>query len=108
MRQEPEISFKNIEHSLALESKIRERIERLERYADQIIGCRVSVQAPHRQHRDGNIYEIHIQVSVPGKDIYVTKDHGENGAHDDIYVAVRDAFEAAEKQLKKTSGETTG
>jgi ribosome-associated translation inhibitor RaiA len=36
---------------------------------------------------------------VPGKELVVSRDPGDVHAHKDVYVAIRDAFDAAERQL---------
>jgi cold shock CspA family protein/ribosome-associated translation inhibitor RaiA len=97
-----EIAFHNMSSSESLEAMIREQVERLDRRHSHLIGCRVSVEALHRQHQTGNIYECHIVLSVPGRDIAVSRGphHAkQHYANPDVRVSVREAFEAAERQL---------
>lgn len=94
-----DITFKNIEHSDALEEKIRERALRLELHGESIQRCRVVVQAPHRHHHKGSLYEVHIDVRIPGEELVVSRNGHRNQAHEDPYVAVRDAFDAMANQL---------
>ena len=101
MQQPPQITFKDIDASDAIEAKIRERIERLERYVPQIISCRVVVQVPHRHRKKGRIYKVAINVSVPGDRIVVNRNPERDNSHEDVYVAIRDAFDAAERQLQE-------
>ncbi len=111
MQIEPSISFHNLEHSDAIESDIKRRIDELEKFHPRIIGCNVVVDAPHRDKHKGNIYEVRIDLSIPGKDIAVTREAGVNHAHEDIYVAIRDSFDAArrslEDQVRKMSAHRT-
>ncbi len=100
MQIEPEISFQNVEHSDAVETAVRQHVDYLERFYSRLVGCRVVVDAPHKDKHKGRIYEIRIDLSVPGKDIAVTREAGENHAHEDIYVAIRDAFDAARRLLE--------
>lgn len=99
-----EIAFHNISSSEALEAEIRKRVEKLERIYDRLIGCRVSVEAPHKQHRTGNVYEVHIEMRVPkGPEIVVSREphHAKDRyANPDIRTSLRDAFKAAELKLK--------
>lgn len=99
-----EIAFHNLSPSEALEAEIRRRVDKLERIYDRLIGCRVSVEAPHKQHRTGNVYKVHIEMRVPkGPEIVVTREphHAkERYANPDIRASLRDAFSAAEKKLK--------
>ncbi|MGE0222360.1 MAG: HPF/RaiA family ribosome-associated protein [Acetobacteraceae bacterium] len=102
-----EIAFHNMSPSESLETMIRGHAEKLERRFDHLIGCRVSVEALHRQHRTGNIYEVHITMSVPGRDLAVSREPNrakERYANPDARTSIRDAFEAAERQLESYKG----
>lgn len=108
MQNEPEISFRDIEPSDAVRSKIQERIERLERYSDDLIGCRVVVGTPHKSKSKGRIYQVSINLEIPGKDLVANRHSEEDHSHEDIYVAIRDAFDAIERQLKEWSEKRRG
>ena len=106
MEKPLEISFHNCPASPAIEADIRKRVEKLEQKFGKFIGCRVSVEALHNQHRTGNEHEVHIEVSLPGKNVVVSKEPHhtkENHARGDVLQAVRDAFKAAESQLRSVS-----
>jgi ribosome-associated translation inhibitor RaiA/cold shock CspA family protein len=92
-----EIRFHNLDSSDALEAAIRERVAKLDRLYPRLTRCLVSVEAPHRQHRKGNMFEVHIDLWVPGGHLAVTR--GTNHGHADVYVAMRDAFDVAERIL---------
>jgi len=97
-----EIAFHNMDTSEALDGYIRERAEKLERMFDRLIGMRVAVEKQHRQHRTGNVFDVHIELMVPGQDIVVSRKPSkanERYANPDARTAVRDAFQAAERQL---------
>lgn len=94
------ISFRNLEPSDAIEARVREKAEKLERLFDRIISCEVIVEAPHRHHHKGKLYEVHINLSVPGGEIVAKRTGPINQAHEDVYVAIRDSFAAAERQLE--------
>lgn len=94
------ISFRDVEASDAVEAKIREGAARLERYFDRITGCRVVVASISRRHHKGRLYQISIDLDVPGGELVVNRESGHNHAHEDIYVAVRDAFRAARRRLE--------
>jgi ribosomal subunit interface protein len=96
-----EITFRGIEHSDAVETRIREKAAKLEQYCDQIISCRVAVEAEHHHQHQGNLYKVRIDLSVPHKHIVVSKDHHDKQSHEDLYVALRDAFAAATRQLEE-------
>lgn len=107
MIKAPEISFRNVDHSPAIESAVVERINKLERICDPI-GCTVTIDAPHRQHQKGRIYNIGIDLTLAGAEIVVNRDPQKDHSHEDIYVAIRDAFNAAERQVKKVSERRRG
>jgi cold shock CspA family protein len=94
------ISFQDMEPSPAIESRIRDMAAKLERFHDRIIGCSVVVEAPHRRRRKGQLCNVRITLSVPGKDIHVGHTGPQNHAHEDINVAIRDAFDAANRLLE--------
>lgn len=95
-----DISFRNMDPSPAVETRIRGKAEKLSRLFNRIIGCTVVVEAPHRHHHKGKLYSVHIDISVPGKDLVVDRAKPLDHAHEDVYLAVRDAFKAAERQLE--------
>jgi ribosomal subunit interface protein len=96
-----EITFRGIPHSDAVEAKIREKAAKLEHFNDHIIGCKVAVEAEHQNQHQGNLYHIRIDLSVPNKHIVVSREHHDKQAHEDVYVALRDAFDAAKRQLEE-------
>ena len=95
-----QISFHGMEPSPAIEARIREKAAKLEHFSDRIVGCRVVVEAPHHHHRRGNLYNVRIDLSMPGKDVYVGHSGRLNHAHEDVNVAIRDAFNAATRQVE--------
>lgn len=90
-----QITVRNIEHSDALETRIRDKAQKLEEFCKHIMSCRVVVEAPHKHHHQGKQFNVRIEIGVPGNEIVVNRDH-----HEDVYVALRDAFNAAKRQLE--------
>jgi len=95
-----QITFRNIEQSDFIETKVREKSAKIERFAEHITSCRVIVEAPHKHHQKGIIYRVKIDITLPGKEIVVNHHSDEHHAHEDVYVAIRDAFDAARRQLE--------
>ncbi|MCC7484672.1 MAG: ribosome-associated translation inhibitor RaiA [Burkholderiales bacterium] len=95
-----QITFRGLTHSDAVETRIRERADRLERYYDRIIGCRVVVEELHQHHRKGNHFHVRVDVTVPGTEIVANREPDANHAYTDVYVAIRDAFDAVGRQLE--------
>lgn len=94
-----QINFRNLPPSEALEAKIREKVSKLEKITDNITACRVTIETPHKHHHKGATYQVKIDLTLPGNEIVVSRDPGLNHAHENAYVAVRDAFEAVRRQL---------
>lgn len=93
-----EILFRNVTRTDELEERIRNKAAKLDRVCDRITGCRVVVEAPHQHHVKGNTYHVNIEISVPGDEIVVTRDP-KNQDHQDLGIALRDAFSTAQRQL---------
>ena len=95
-----EIAFKNLEHSDAVEAAIRKRCARLDRFAGDLIRCKVTVAAPHKHHAHGNTYHVSVDLHMPGAEVVVNRDPGKDHAHEDVYVAIRDAVDAAVRRIE--------
>lgn len=128
MKKPIQITFRHMETSPAAEAAIREEIDSLERYFDRITSCRVVVEQPHRHHRQGNGFHVSIELQVPtshiivnhtpsihsrqvaAEDESVEKSEEVQAEHKDLYISIRDAFDAARRQLEdyacKLRGET--
>ena len=100
MTHEFQIVFRNIDQTDALEDAVEKRINKLERYCDQIITGRVVLDSPHNNHHKGKVYSVSLEIRTPSKEVRVNQEQHDNHAHEDLYVAIRDAFNAAERQLK--------
>lgn len=90
-----QITLRDMPASEALEVHIRDKVEKLNSFYDRIISCRVVVDMPHKHHHQGKHFNVRVDLSVPGHEIVVNRDH-----HEDAYVALRDAFDAARRQLE--------
>lgn len=95
------IDFLGMEPSPFIERRVQERVAKLLRFHDRMIGCRVVVEAPHHRHRRGNPFQVHIAVQMPGAVLSINRHPGQAPAHADVYVALRDAFDAAERRLSE-------
>ena len=94
-----QITFHELPSSPAVEAQIRERAETLERVFDRLTSCRVIVEGRHRAQRPAQQFHLRVELTMPGKVITVGRGAAEYQAHDDIFVAVRSAFDAARRQL---------
>ncbi|MED5411696.1 MAG: ribosome-associated translation inhibitor RaiA [Pseudomonadota bacterium] len=100
MTNEFQVVFHNIEQTDAIADAVQKRIQKLERYCDEIIAGRVVLDSPHNNHHKGKVYSVGLEIHTPFKEVRVNQEQHDNHAHEDLYVAIRDAFDAAERQLK--------
>lgn len=98
-----QITFHGAPRSEALEARIREKAARLEKFYPRITSCRVAVEERDRHRHQGKEFRIRLDVRVPEHEIVVNRDH-----HEDVYVALRDAFHAAARQLEDVAREQRG
>src|SRR5687768_16897328 len=114
-----QITFRNMPASPAIEDTIREKAAKLDSYYDRVLGCHVVVEAPHRRHHKGKAYLVRIDLKVPRGELVINRARNrldaaklcdaesadtdlaeshqpsKHAAHEDIYVAIRDAFDSA-------------
>jgi cold shock CspA family protein/ribosome-associated translation inhibitor RaiA len=96
-----QIVFEHIGHSDPLEAAVRKEAQRLERFYDRITSARVVIARPQHRHHKGDTYCVRIHVAVPGgKHIDISRDPAATGRHEDVHVTIRDAFDAAGRQLQ--------
>lgn len=101
MLQSPlQISYRNMEPSAAVEARIRKKVESLQKFYNRLVGCHVMVEAPHRHHHQGKIYHVRIEATLPGAELVVNRDPAEDHSHEDVFVAIRDAFRALKRQMQ--------
>ena len=94
------IEFNNLKYSRAVEANAHKHAEKLGKYFDRIMICKISLET-HRHHNKGKIYHVRIDIIVPHAELVVNRDLAENHAHENLYVTIRDAFLAMTRQLKK-------
>ena len=95
-----QITFRQMEPSSALETRIRELATRFDKFSDNIMRCHVIVEPPtHHQHQ-GNLFAFRIVITVPDAEIAIRHSHPADHSHEDPYVALRDAFRAARRKLE--------
>jgi ribosome-associated translation inhibitor RaiA len=111
MKIPSEISFQGLDPSDAVQRRIEQEIAKLERFQDRVTRCRVVASSPGHHHRKGGLFAVHVHLTVPGhQEIAVSREPQSHQAHEDPYVAVRDAFNAARRilqDLDRKRAETT-
>jgi cold shock CspA family protein/ribosome-associated translation inhibitor RaiA len=95
-----QITFRDLDPSPALETRIRELVQRLEKFSAQILRCHVIVEAGHGHGRQGHLFQVHFQVTAPGGRIIANREHRQRQSHEDVHVALRDAYRAVRRRLQ--------
>jgi ribosomal subunit interface protein len=90
-----QITARNFDLTEPIEDLIREKAEKLDLFFEQIMRCRVLLEAPHRRQQKGILYNVRLEITVPGKEVVVKKE-----PHEDLYVSIGNAFETAHRQLE--------
>lgn len=98
-----QITIRDIPGSAALESHIRSKSSKLKQFYDRMTSCRIVVEFEQKHKHRGKLYNVRIDVTVPGKELVVTKKSSE-----DLYVAIRDSFNALIRQLENHSHKRHG
>lgn len=96
MQQPLQITIRDIGQSEMIEEQIRHRAEKLNKFSDQIISCHVVVELVQQSQHQGKLYTVRINLAIPGKELVVN--HNEK---EDLYVAIREAFDDMVRQLEK-------
>ena len=100
MKTPLEITFRGFSNSEAVSNVIRDKFQKLTRYSALLESGHVIVSSPHKHHRKGKQFHVQLELTVPGQVLVVSHDPGNNNAHEDVYIAIRDTFSAAERGLK--------
>ncbi len=108
MNVAPQITFRNMDPSEFIEAKVLEKISKLEQVHQRIDSCNVVIEAPDQHHHKGKLYHVRIDLNVPGKEVVVSRQHSKDHGHEDVYVAIRDAFGAARRQLDDHARKQSG
>lgn len=103
-----QITFSNMTPSESVRERIEVLAAKLERFNRRIMSCRVTVRAPNRGARSGRLYHVSIDLKLPGQQIVINRDPPQNQAHEDVYVAARDAFNALVRRLEDATRERRG
>ncbi len=100
MVSDTKVVFRGIDHSQAVAEAVQKRLDKLERFTDQIQSLRVTLESPHNHHHKGKVFHVGVEAVIPNHDILVNHDQHDKHEHEDIYIAIRDAFNALERQIK--------
>lgn len=90
-----QIKYESLPESEALSTHIQQKADKLEQFFPRLISCTVTVGLPHRHSNQGEHYFVQIDVTAPGTEVISNRQ-----SHEDVYVALRDSFDAAKRMLE--------
>jgi ribosome-associated translation inhibitor RaiA len=93
------VGFDGVPPSPALEEKAERIFRKLLQHYPRIMNASVIITARHHHHHQGNLFHVSVRLHLPDGDLCITRDPERNHAHEDPYVALRDAHDAARRQL---------
>ncbi len=103
----PEIAFRNVEATAVVESKIMEGLDQLEKVYDRLVSVRIMVEDPNPGRESGHLYQVRIEMGVPGKEIVVRRKPPQN-PQETLVQAIGEAFMIARRRLRKFSEQQRG
>jgi ribosome-associated translation inhibitor RaiA len=103
-----QITFRHMDPSAAVEARVRELTDHLGVFSDRIQSCRIVVDAPHRHQHQGTTFAVKLHLAIPGEDVVVDMGKPQRDGHEDVYVVLRDAFDAARRRLQQRMASLRG
>lgn len=97
MKQAPDIRFVGMEPSDAVASAARDKAAKLELFCPAIMACRVTIEQPHRHRQQGRSFSVRVDLTLPDHELAANR-----AEHEDVYVALRDAFDDMRRQVEDT------
>jgi ribosomal subunit interface protein len=100
MQVPPEITYRDVEKTEALDTLVNEKIAKLEKFYNNINSCHIAIEKIHDRPSSGSPYRVRLDITVPGHEFVAESNPGESAQYDPIETVIRDAFDAAIRQLK--------
>jgi ribosome-associated translation inhibitor RaiA/cold shock CspA family protein len=98
-----QVTYRGMDSSAALDAAVREHAAKLEQFHPRLMSCRVVIEEAGRHKTKGRQFVVRVDLKAPGGEVAVNRDH-----HEDVYVALRDAFDAARRKLEDFAREQRG
>lgn len=92
--QATQITLRNLRHSTALNTRIRELSWSLDRHHPLVQDCRVDIEQAELRLAKQHEYRVNVRVRIPGRELVANRNHDAN-----LHVALRGAFDAIRRQL---------
>lgn len=100
VRTNLEMIFEGFPRSELVEKDIRDRVARFEEISGKIITWRVHLELKHDGHYQGRTFHVRISAHIRGSDLVVSQIRHDKHAHEDVNVALCDAFASMSRQLE--------
>jgi ribosome-associated translation inhibitor RaiA len=99
-----QITFRNTPPSKTIERLVRQKARKLEEFNGRIVKCHVTLETQQQRHRKGNLYDVHLDIQIPGKSFAVTSAQHDSNEYELLSMAIRDAFDMAQRRLQDHMG----
>jgi ribosome-associated translation inhibitor RaiA len=110
MQLDPEITYREVEKTDALDRLVRRQIAKIDRLFEHLTSCRVAIERPQKAHdatsgsgrmrHAAGPHRVRIQITVPpGHDVVVRREPGNGSAYEPLRTVIVDAFKAMRLQL---------
>ncbi len=100
MMQRPvQVTYRGLTSSPAIDDAIQKRADKLEQLELGVTAVDVVVSMPSHHHRKGNFVHVRVDLEVHGKRVVTDREPERKLEHKDVYLAIRDAFDAAERRV---------
>jgi len=103
VKQPLEVRFLGIEPSPAVEAAARAKAAKLDLFRGDLMSCRVTIELADKHKHNGHPYAVRIDVTMSGKELCVDRVQ-----HEDVYVALRDAFDDMKRQIEESARRARG
>jgi cold shock CspA family protein len=94
-----EIAYENMEPTPLAERHVLRGMRRIERVAPALMGVRVTLSQRNLRHRTGSLYEVHLELTLPGPDVALSRTAPLHSESEDLMSAIGEAFDKARREL---------
>lgn len=102
MRVSPEISYRGVQKTDALESLIAEKIDKMATFYTEISSCHIAIEKAHDHPESGSPYRVRLDITVPeDREIVVDKSPDKGVQYPPLEAVIREAFDIANRQLNE-------
>ncbi len=98
----PEITFRNVQKTSAIEQMIQNNIEKLDKLHENIMSFRIIIEKKHKSQKSGNPYYVRINITIPpGNEIVVKEKESKDTIPNPLVSAIQEGFITAKREIKK-------